>query len=506
MKHAFLACLSLTVLAQTFDATAQEQLSLDEYFRGTGIELNAATRDVAQPMPQLPASPPAPTANTFARPAPTLPLRPLPPAQPQRAKVDLSQIDPLTGLPNHLTSRGAASPSFSDNGRDAVPFPDAVLRASGTVGVPALGAPPAPTMTPWPNVMTPPQAFIPPPAVRVAQGPIILEGRIEPLDMSLVPPLPSSVDRLATNEFEGVYAPPPREVAERVEDFQIASSQGHDPDWIGEITNPPNDRCMNDLCISRKGFVALDHWGWHASALAGRRDSLGITSASGNMTVGFPKLENLTVRPSFGFHALSGPQRTDLPGVLHDLQIEAGWRQQLHERLSLRVAATTGLYSDFDQSSLSGAVRVSGLALLAFEATEDLQLVLGAAYLNLETRSALPIVGVVYHPDDDTRLELLFPEAKLARRISQTDACDRWAYLGTQFFGRTWHIGRSSGLEEDVTYTDWRLSLGLETKLVNHLAWYVEVGAAFNRELTYESHIGDYDPDTTGFLRGGIYY
>ena len=131
---------------------------------------------------------------------------------------------------------------------------------------------------------------------------------------------------------------------------------------------------------------------------------------------------------------------------------------------------------------------------------------LGAAYLNLETRRVLPIAGVVYHADDDTRLELLFPESKLARRISHTEACDRWAYLGTQFFGRTWHIERASGIEENVTYTDWRVSLGLETKLVNHMAWYVELGAAFNRELTYESHLGDYDPGTTGFVRGGIYY
>lgn len=504
MKHAILACLSLTLLAPTFDAMAQEQLSLDEYFRGTGIDLKAATSEAAQPFTQLPGSPfaPLPTSppGRFSRPAAMLPTTSQPGSQPQRPQVDLSQMDPLTGLPRFMSPQRMPTTHSSPSPQPYVSRGDAVLRISGEINGPAAA------ISPWPTLMTPPPAFVPPPAVRVAQGPIILEGRIESWETSLVPALPNSVDRLVADDFLDVQAPSPRDFAEHEDGLQIARSEEHHPDWIAEVTNPPHDHSMDDLCISRKGVVVLDHWGWHASALAGRRDTLGIVSASGNMTLGFPKFDNFTVRPSFGIHALSGPQTTDLPSVLHDLQVEVGWRQPIQERLSLRIAATTGLYSDFDQSSLSGAVRVSGLALLAFESSEDLQLVLGAAYLNLETLDVLPIVGVVYHPDDDTRYELLFPEAKLARRISRSDVCDRWAYLGTSFFGRTWHIGRTSGLEEDVTYTDWRVSLGLETKLVNHLAWYVELGAAFNRKLTYQSHIGDYDPGTTGFVRGGIYY
>ena len=529
MKHALLACLSLTLLAHAFHVSAQEQLSLDEYFRGTGIDLNAAPRSVDQPIMPPPTSPsrllPAPPASTLARPAESFPTRsqpqPQPQPQPQRPKLDLSQIDPLTGLPRHMTSLGMAptsttsaalpetsfaAPFTTGTSRRPVSLGDPFLRTSGAIAAPPVVASPTPAISPWPTLITAPQAFVPPPAVRVAQGPIILEGRIEPIDVSVVPPLPNSIDRFASNGFVDVTAPEPREIFGHEHDRPVATAAERDPDWISEVTNPPYDRSMDDLCISRKGFVALDHWGLHASYLAGKGDDLGIASVSGNMTFGFPQWDNFTVRPSFGYHALSGPQSTDLPSSLHDLQIEAGWRQTVNERLNLRVAVTTGLYSGFEQSSLSGAVRVSGLALMAYEASPDLQLVLGAAYLNLETISALPIVGIVYHPDDDTRLELLFPEAKLAWRVSQTEAQDRWAYLGTQFFGRTWHIGRATGREEDVTYTDWRVALGLETKLVHHLSWYVELGGAFNRELTYESHVGDYDPGTTGFLRGGIYY
>ena len=178
MKRALLACLSLTLLSLTFEATAQEQFSLDEYFRGTGVDLNAATGGAAQPVPQTSGSALAPVSTpaqgSFARPAATPLTRSLPPAQPQRPIVDRSQIDLLTGLPKHMTSQA-----------------DGVLRTSGTIEPPGIVTTPNPALSPWPNLLTPPPAFIPPPAVRVAQGPIILEGRIEPLEMSLVPPLPS---------------------------------------------------------------------------------------------------------------------------------------------------------------------------------------------------------------------------------------------------------------------------------------------------------------------------
>ena len=279
------------------------------------------------------------------------------------------------------------------------------------------------------------------------------------------------------------------------------------PDLLDNLQQESRDQALEDLCVSRRGYVVLEHWGYHAAALAGRRDLLGITTVQGNFTVSFPQLvDGLTVRPQFGFHELSGPLTTDLPSQLFDVMVEGGWTQSLSDRVAVRVAGTVGLYTDFDQSHLSDAVRVSGLALGTFELNEDLQLALGAAYVNLANRKVLPIAGVVITPNDDVRLELLYPEGKVAWRVNPGRDHERWMYVSGSFFGRTWNINRSSGVNDDVTYSDWRVGFGIESHLQTRAVWYLEVGAALGRKLEYESHVGDYDPGTTGFLRGGFYY
>jgi len=549
-------------------ATAQEQLSLDEYFKGTGLEgqlnlqaadfepLNATTPGSVAPgtagtlsapvsrssfgfppNANLSASatntwPPASGVGVGGQPTPTSSLLPLsqPIGTPQfgfqqtlaaqpspfgastsnPAAYERSQLDPLTGLPLHMTSLGmglGVSPAAANSGFGAGPITPGML--AGGLSQTSYAAPPsanwnAANQAPlarsdWSAFPTQQQPLSNGGVAQIGHtGPIVFAGAIEPL-------LPGET---ITNAALPTSVPLPEQVASRdlglpeLQDFGELSTE-----WLKELRAPSYDRTMDDLCVSRKGYVVLEHWGWHAASVAGRRDLLGITSVQGTFTLSFPQLvEGFTVRPQFGFHYLAGPQRTDVPTRLFDVMVEAGWMQEVWERTHLRVAGTAGLYTDFDQGNLTDGVRVLGVALGTYEVNEDLQLVLGAAIINLANRHVLPIAGVVYHPNDDVRLELMFPEGKLAQRIDPGRDHERWVYISGSFFGRTWNVARAGGGTDDLTYSDWRVGLGVESHLQTRAVWYLEVGASLGRQLEYESHVGDYDPDTTGYLRGGFYY
>ncbi len=555
------------------NATAQEQLSLDEYFKGTGLEgqINAKASDfepLNAPVPAAPGIGPAarpgslpplnsngsipgiPTASPYQqsprfnpgqRPfVPSMPLgqnaslsanqslgtnQPMSLSGPLSSnslgsgRYDRSQIDPLTGLPLHMTTLGPGPSGGINSGLNAAPnmgaadFNSGLLPAglfssgigqSASVPQPTRSSwnGPAPGMQPrqeWAGFPTQQQPIGQSGVVQVGHtGPILFAGNIEPLapgEVVNAGGLPTSV-------------PLPDQVASRdsllpeLQDFGDLTTN-----LLEGMKGEPYDRSMEDLCISRKGYVVLEHWGWHATALAGRRNSLGMTNVQASFTLSFPQLvDGLTVRPQFGWHQLSGPSRTDMPGQVFDVMVEGAWRQRVTDRAYIRVAGTAGLYTDFDQSGLTDGVRVSGMALGTYEVSDALQLVLGAAVINLENRRVLPIAGVVFHPDDDLRMELMFPEGRIARRIDPGRDYDRWIYVAGSFFGRTWNIARSSGVTENVTYSDWRVGLGIESHLQTRAVWYLELGASLGRELEYESHVGDYDPSTTGYLRGGIYY
>ena len=67
---------------------------------------------------------------------------------------------------------------------------------------------------------------------------------------------------------------------------------------------------------------------------------------------------------------------------------------------------------------------------------------------------------------------------------------------------------RASGLDDIITYRDWRFIVGVESKVKGPvgLGWLVEVGYVFNREVEYSVGPGTFDPKSTALLRAGLTY
>ncbi len=221
----------------------------------------------------------------------------------------------------------------------------------------------------------------------------------------------------------------------------------------------------------------------------------------------------LVITPGFATHWVDGPDQRDIPAQLHDAYAEFRWLPQIAESFRADLAVQPGYYSDWNGGT-ARAFRLTGHASGIFNATHDLQFVLGVAYLDRTDTRMLPIVGLIWKPNLDEEYRLVFPSPKLSYRIG-SDALrtlgnagkqetENWIYLGGELGGGTWAIRHSDGTSDLMSYSDWRVFLGIETRSIRMASSQIEVGYVFHRRIRLESLGDDFDVGTTLMVRGGL--
>jgi hypothetical protein len=246
--------------------------------------------------------------------------------------------------------------------------------------------------------------------------------------------------------------------------------------------------------------------------LEDERDALGFGELDAGVVLGFPFMRRdtpLLVTPQFGVHFLENADAFDIPSTLYDAAVEFRHLRKFGGGpWAMDVAATVGYYSDFEQGS-GDALRVTGRGIAVYEGVPGTKWLLGVAYLNRAGASVLPIVGVIHEPDPTARYELVFPRPRLARQTAASlpGADERWVYVGGEFGGGVWSITRPATGELDlINYSDWRLLVGYERKIIGGLSTRYEAGYVFNRELEFDSATPDVSLDDTLFVRAGLTY
>lgn len=265
------------------------------------------------------------------------------------------------------------------------------------------------------------------------------------------------------------------------------------------------DAPRTNIPVRRAPVIVPDHARFIITTLPGSGDDLGWTEFDINSKLIFPRAEGVWIAPGFGMVFTDGPVRTDLPPRLYNARLEVGYKHNFAPHVGVSLSVAPGIYSDFEQSS-SDAWRVLGKAVGFLAFSEETQLILGVAYLDREDVRALPIVGVMHRPNDMWRLELVFPQPKIAYRVLEADGGNGWVYIAGEFGGDTWAIERANGRRDVVTYSDWRLRFGFEMLMESGRNLLFETGYVFNRELEYNSRRGNYDPSSTAMLRFGLTY
>lgn len=414
-------------------------------------------------------------------------------------------VDPLTGLPLRMTS--LADREGSASAAVPAPPPPAPLWGRPVQGAPIGGPVPFPRQN---GAAGDPDAAILPPIRPVpifsnpSGSPALLNGQIDPLE-------PGESAILFPTLMDGDPAIPLPQLDPPL--FEAGNGDG-ELDWIdlieeyaGRATHSDIYGIPADTPPEDRSWLRLAHFRADAFYVAGSGDALGMVAASGSVTFGLAKVKGVTIRPGVTFYGFDSPTRTDVSTEVHDLEVEVAWMHRFNECWRMRVATTGGLYSDFEGDDISEEFRLSGVGLVTYEKREDLQFVLGAAFVNVESQRVLPVAGIVWFPDEDNRLELIYPEGRIATKVHTETERERWMYLSGGYFGRTWRTQRTMGGFDDLSYSHWRVAIGWETThLASGVSWFVEGGFAVGRDLEYSSGLGNYTPQPRVMLRAGFYF
>ncbi len=234
----------------------------------------------------------------------------------------------------------------------------------------------------------------------------------------------------------------------------------------------------------------------------------GISELTTSLTLGlpFPRRDTpLLITPLFTTRFLEGPPGPDMPPRVYDAELRFRTMRMLNERWGVDLDVSPGWHSDFETSSRK-ALRITGRGIVAYTWSPALQILLGAVYLDRTDINVLPVAGLIWTPHEDTRLELVFPKPRYARRFYADPYEQLWWYVAGEFGGGTWAVERVSGLVDEVNYRDYRVMLGLDRRVLVGLNGTVEIGYVFGRKLEYETSMPDYDPKSTLMLRTEVWW
>ncbi len=238
----------------------------------------------------------------------------------------------------------------------------------------------------------------------------------------------------------------------------------------------------------------------------------GISDIELSSTFAVPFLYNqqnpLLITPGFAMYFLSGPisqppDFADMPAHLYDAYLDTTWRPQVTPYFGGELGFRVGVYSDFEHVD-TDSLRFTGEGLGVLTLSPSLRFKAGVIYLDRLRVKLLPAGGFVWTPNPDVRFDILFPNPKIARRLTTWGTTDWWFYGRGEYGGGSWTIDHNHHTER-VDYNDFRVALGLEFAGPRGRSGLFEVGLSFERELRYE--LGDpprFIPDPSVFLHAGL--
>lgn len=279
------------------------------------------------------------------------------------------------------------------------------------------------------------------------------------------------------------------------------------PVLAGPLHRMPREEA-NGVRRYRKGFVQRlrlsGSW-----IDRGEKTNLGLATWEAAATFGVPlgSFENLLlVTPGFEVEYPNGPAQIDVPSELYNAGLDLMWRRKWNDRWGSMIAVAPAVASDFQSSE--NAIRVTGRALATWQWVPDrVTLIFGVVYLDRNDLNVLPGIGIIWKPTPDYRLDLMFPRPKVAWRLTYLPRkWEDWLYVSGALGGRTWAVERESGIRDQLTLHDYRLSLGWERIVDGGGGLFAEVGWVFDRELEYETLPRTLSFDDAIVLRGGVTY
>jgi len=203
----------------------------------------------------------------------------------------------------------------------------------------------------------------------------------------------------------------------------------------------------------------------------------------------------------------------DLPAQLYDAFLDVGWTPLVTPGLSADLGFRVGIYSDFEDLR-EESFRYQGRGFGVWRASDTREWRAGVIYVDRVDIKLLPAGGLIWTPggpNGNIRWEILFPNPKLAQRLTTWRNTDVWWYVAGEYGGGSWAVSRPilttpNEFDDEVDYNDMRILLGIETYSHYGIKALFEAGYVFNRKLDYVSNAFDFEPSETFLVRGGLTY
>jgi len=158
--------------------------------------------------------------------------------------------------------------------------------------------------------------------------------------------------------------------------------------------------------------------------------------------------------------------------------LDFGVQPKFNDLFSLIAWGRIGAFSDYNTLT-SDALRYQGRLEGVGAFSPQMQVHAGVIYYGRSRVKLLPTAGVVWQPDNNWVLRLVFPNPKISRRLWTGQQADWWGYINMDYAGGSWDI-KPYGLTD---YNDIRLGTGIEFATPNRIGGYFEFGGSFDREL-----------------------
>jgi hypothetical protein len=268
-----------------------------------------------------------------------------------------------------------------------------------------------------------------------------------------------------------------------------------DPDHLKTIDGFEGGFCTEEYCVPRsRRYTTYRHheglWGY----LPGDGDQFGWIDFEDTPYLGRGEKSGWSVGMSL--HLLSGPNAIALPPRLWDFSLGYQTRATISDLFSCDLAATIGVYSDFEDSARDG-VRFPAHAVGILHANEAVDWVAGVDYLDRDDYRILPVAGFSWHSPSfpNWNVDMIFPRPRVDFALTSTERL----YVGGLLGGGTWDIEMPGDVDDVMTYRDLRLIFGLEQLHAKGRLTGLELGYVFARRVELRAQATETEFDD-GFL------
>jgi hypothetical protein len=295
----------------------------------------------------------------------------------------------------------------------------------------------------------------------------------------------------------------------------IDSNKYIDSSYAVQFTSAENDDTGDSIYLSnlsspkkRNGifqkFSASSSW-----IPTGGDGGLGLLQSDLSMVFAFPLptvKSPFLITPSFRHSSFDRKNSSTLD--FYSAGVDFRWLFPLVEKKFTLDISGAAIYNGNFHGETKDAMRYPAHIAAIWNFNPRMQLIFGAAFLDrVDEYNWLPIGGLIWTPNSDLNIELLFPRAKIARRLSCFDQSSSmfqekfsgWVYAAFEFSGGEWMYAQG-GTSRIVNYRDCRFILGYEHKNFKNMTLGLETGCVVGREFKAAGLPKD-TPDTGFFVR-----